>query len=132
MGHSISEIVRNVGFSRWTASSVYQEYMDGGQKKKTSDGANCEELALTVPGERRLRGIVRRQRSQTLATIATHLKDGASRSVSKRTGQRSLHSMGFGSHRPTRVPLLNAHHRAAHLACAEELRAGGLETSIKE
>ncbi|GFX51535.1 hypothetical protein TNCV_5012391 [Trichonephila clavipes] len=32
MGHSISEIVRQLGFSRSTASRVYQEYMDGGQK----------------------------------------------------------------------------------------------------
>ncbi|GFT99496.1 uncharacterized protein TNCV_3239431 [Trichonephila clavipes] len=32
MGHSISEIVRQLGFSRSTVSGVYQEYMDGGQK----------------------------------------------------------------------------------------------------
>ncbi|PRD29363.1 UNVERIFIED_CONTAM: hypothetical protein NCL1_29618 [Trichonephila clavipes] len=69
MGHSISEIVRNLEFSRSTVSSVYQEYMDGGQKK-TSDGANCEgQLALTVRGERRLGRIACSQRSQTLAQI---------------------------------------------------------------
>ena len=32
MGHSISEIVRQLGFSRSTVSRVYQEYMDGGKK----------------------------------------------------------------------------------------------------
>ncbi|GFV33701.1 uncharacterized protein TNCV_4568161 [Trichonephila clavipes] len=30
--------------------------------------------------------------------------------------------MGFGSHRPTRVPLFNARHRAARLAWAREHR----------
>ncbi|GFW63731.1 HTH_Tnp_Tc3_2 domain-containing protein [Trichonephila clavipes] len=70
-----------------------------------------EHLALMAPAERRLRRIVRRQRSQTLAQITTQLNDGASSTVSKRTVQRSLHGMGFGSRRPTRVPLLNARHR---------------------
>ncbi|GFX78150.1 transposable element Tcb2 transposase [Trichonephila clavipes] len=32
MGHSISEIVRQIGFSRLTVSKTYQEYMDDGQK----------------------------------------------------------------------------------------------------
>ncbi|GFV27216.1 uncharacterized protein TNCV_869461 [Trichonephila clavipes] len=54
MKHSISEIVRLLGFSRSTVSRVYQEYMDGEQK--TSDRANCKgKLALIVRGERRLR-----------------------------------------------------------------------------
>ncbi|GFW48060.1 hypothetical protein TNCV_2402471 [Trichonephila clavipes] len=40
----------------------------------------------------------------------------ASRTVSKRTVQISLLHMGFGSHRPTRVPLLNPRHRTVLLA----------------
>ncbi|GFW59008.1 hypothetical protein TNCV_2831141 [Trichonephila clavipes] len=39
------------------------------------------------------------------------LNDKASHTVSKWTVQRSLHRMGFRIDRPTRVPLLNAHHR---------------------
>ncbi|GFV82146.1 HTH_Tnp_Tc3_2 domain-containing protein [Trichonephila clavipes] len=79
--------------------------------KKISDRANYQgQLVLTVHGERRLRRIVRSQRSQTLAQITTHLNDGASRKVSKWTVQRSLPRMGFGSRRSTRVPLLNARH----------------------
>ncbi|GFX20184.1 HTH_Tnp_Tc3_2 domain-containing protein [Trichonephila clavipes] len=90
--------------------------MYGGQK--TSDRANCKgQLAFTVRGERRHRRIVR---SQTLARITTQLNYGASRAVSKRTAQRSLHPMDFGSRRPTRVPLLNARHRAARLTWARE------------
>ncbi|GFX17205.1 uncharacterized protein TNCV_2857281 [Trichonephila clavipes] len=47
MGHSISEIIRQLGFSKSTVSRVYQEHMDGGQK--TSDLANFKgQLALTV------------------------------------------------------------------------------------
>ncbi|GFU39842.1 HTH_Tnp_Tc3_2 domain-containing protein [Trichonephila clavipes] len=80
MGHSISEIVRELGFSRSTVSRIYKEYMDGGQK--TSNRANCkEQLALTVRGERRLRYIVRSQRSQTSAQTTTQLNDGASSSA---------------------------------------------------
>ncbi|GFS68402.1 uncharacterized protein TNCV_3000781 [Trichonephila clavipes] len=49
MGHSVFEILRQLGFSRSTTARVYQEYMDGGQK--TNDRANCKgQLALTVRG----------------------------------------------------------------------------------
>ncbi|GFY10409.1 transposable element Tc1 transposase [Trichonephila clavipes] len=100
--------------------------MDGGQK--TSDRANCKgELALTVIGKRRLRHNVRSQRSQTLAQITIQLNDGASRTVSKRNVQRSLHRLGFGSHRQTKVPLLNARHRTARLVCAREHRDWSVE-----
>ncbi|GFU54596.1 uncharacterized protein TNCV_762121 [Trichonephila clavipes] len=75
----------------------------------TSDRANCKgQLALPGRSERRLRRIERSQRSQTLAHTATQLNDGASRKVRKRTVQCSLTRMGFGSRRPTRVPLPNA------------------------
>ncbi|GFU16144.1 HTH_Tnp_Tc3_2 domain-containing protein [Trichonephila clavipes] len=60
------------------------------------------------------------QRSQTLAQITTQLNDGANCTVSKRTAQLSLHCMGFGSLRSTRVPLLDGRHRAARLSCARE------------
>ncbi|GFW92019.1 transposable element Tcb2 transposase [Trichonephila clavipes] len=65
MGHSISEIVRQLGFSRSTVSKSYSKYTD-------------------------------------YATLAS--------------------PYDFGSRRPTRVPWLNACHRAAHLAWARENR----------
>ncbi|GFW20783.1 HTH_Tnp_Tc3_2 domain-containing protein [Trichonephila clavipes] len=100
--------------------------MDGGLK--TSDRANCKgQLALKVRGKRCVRCIVRSQRGQTLALITNQLNDSASRTDSKRTAQRSLLLMGFGSHRPSRVPLLNACHRAAHLVWAREH-----ETSVED
>ncbi|GFX06122.1 HTH_Tnp_Tc3_2 domain-containing protein [Trichonephila clavipes] len=94
MGFSIFEIIRQLGFSRSTGSRVYQEYIDGGQK--TSDQANYKgQLALTVRGERRLRGIVRSQRTQTLAQFTTQLNDSNSRTVSKWTMQRSQRYKGM-------------------------------------
>ncbi|GFV99889.1 hypothetical protein TNCV_5082481 [Trichonephila clavipes] len=44
MGHLISEIVTQLGFSRSKVSRVYQEYMDGGQKTSY----RARQLALTV------------------------------------------------------------------------------------
>ncbi|GBN62545.1 hypothetical protein AVEN_259773-1 [Araneus ventricosus] len=52
---------------------------------------------------------------------------GASRTVSKRTVPRLPHFLGFGIRRPTRVPLINASHRAARLVWAREHRKWTLE-----
>ncbi|GFU74193.1 hypothetical protein TNCV_2347731 [Trichonephila clavipes] len=66
--------------------------------KKLVIGVNCKQLlALTVRGERRLRRIVRRQRSQTLVQITTQLNDSSSPLVSKQTMQNSLHRMDWGA-----------------------------------
>ncbi|GFT63768.1 HTH_Tnp_Tc3_2 domain-containing protein [Trichonephila clavipes] len=81
------------------------------------------QLALSVRGERWLRRIVGSQRSQTVR-ITNQTNDGASRTVSKRTVQYLLHRIGFRSHRPTRVPMLKARHRAAHLAWQESIDTG--------
>ncbi|GFV88212.1 HTH_Tnp_Tc3_2 domain-containing protein [Trichonephila clavipes] len=89
MGHLISEIDRHLGFSRMTFSREDQEYMDGGQKTSDRDNSK-EQLALRVRVERRLKRIVRSQRSQILAQIPTQFNDGASCTVSKRTVERSL------------------------------------------
>ncbi|GFV52388.1 uncharacterized protein TNCV_1271421 [Trichonephila clavipes] len=60
IGYSISKIVRQLGFKRSTVSRVYQEYIDDVQK--TSNRTTCKgQLALSVPGERRLRHNVHRQ-----------------------------------------------------------------------
>ncbi|GFT95426.1 hypothetical protein TNCV_3326891 [Trichonephila clavipes] len=54
--------------------------MDNGQK--TSDRANCKgQLILTLRGERRLRRVVCRQQSQTLAQITTQLNEDACHST---------------------------------------------------
>ncbi|GFW89890.1 HTH_Tnp_Tc3_2 domain-containing protein [Trichonephila clavipes] len=89
MGHSISEIVKQLGYSRLTVSGVCQEYMGGGQK--SSEWANCKgQLALTVRGKRRPRRIVRSQRSLTLAQILIQLNDDASRTVSNREAENMV------------------------------------------
>ncbi|GFX72374.1 hypothetical protein TNCV_1253281 [Trichonephila clavipes] len=48
-------------------------------------------------------------------------------SVNGLTEQRLLHRMDFASRRPTRVPMLNAHHQAARLAWAREHRNWRIE-----
>ncbi|GBM53755.1 Transposable element Tcb2 transposase [Araneus ventricosus] len=64
MDHSISEIVRERGFSRSTVLRVYREYTDGG--KKTSDRAICKgQLTLNERGVRRLSRIAREHREWT-------------------------------------------------------------------
>ncbi|GBN16436.1 hypothetical protein AVEN_205339-1 [Araneus ventricosus] len=78
------------------------------RKKNWRSGKLQRTISLERAWLRRLTRIVSSQRSQTLAQITTQLNQGTSRTVSKRTVQRSLHRMGFGSRRPTRVPLLNA------------------------
>ncbi|GFV29036.1 uncharacterized protein TNCV_4256431 [Trichonephila clavipes] len=78
-------------------------------------------------GERWLSRIVRSPRSQTLAEITTLLNDGASRTVSKRIMQLSLQRMGFGKHRTTKLLLLNARHRAAHLSWARDYKDWSVE-----
>ncbi|GFW76633.1 transposable element Tcb2 transposase [Trichonephila clavipes] len=72
MGHSISKIVRQLGFSRSTVS-LYQEYMDGGQKK-TSHQANCKgQLALTVHDKRDGSGVLYvASKAKLLLLIARH------------------------------------------------------------
>ncbi|GBM09781.1 hypothetical protein AVEN_101819-1 [Araneus ventricosus] len=122
IGHSISAIARELGFQ----GRQYSEYTVNTLKmEKNSDRANCKgQLALNKRGARLLSRIVR---SQTLAQITTQPNQGASRTVSKRTVQRSFHRMGFGSRRPMRVPLLNTRHRAARLAWAREHREWTLE-----
>ncbi|GFX69564.1 hypothetical protein TNCV_1769331 [Trichonephila clavipes] len=63
--------------ARSTASRENQECMDGGQK--SNDRANCKrQLTLKVRGERRLRGIVRSQKNQTIAQLTIQLNDCAS------------------------------------------------------
>ncbi|GBN96358.1 hypothetical protein AVEN_271570-1 [Araneus ventricosus] len=120
MGHSISEIVRELGFSRSTVSSIPRIH---GWWGKSSDVANRKgQLDLNERGVRRLGHIVRSQLSQTLAQITTQLHQGARRIVSKRTVKRSPHLLDFGIRRPTRVQLLNSRHRAARLAWTREHR----------
>ncbi|KFM69389.1 hypothetical protein X975_19025, partial [Stegodyphus mimosarum] len=62
------------------------------------------------------------QQSQTLAQITTQQNQGDSHIVSKWIVQCLLHHTGFRSHRPMRVPLLNACHRTVLLAWTREHR----------
>ncbi|GFX64294.1 hypothetical protein TNCV_1500181 [Trichonephila clavipes] len=101
-----------------------------------SDRANCkEQLAVTVRGERRLRHIVRSQRSQKVAQVTTQLNDGDSRTVSRRIVQRSLHSMVFGE-LSTNESTIAQCSPSGSTSClgkrAQRLECRGLKTSSME
>ncbi|GFX66400.1 HTH_Tnp_Tc3_2 domain-containing protein [Trichonephila clavipes] len=130
MGHSISVIVGQLALSSSTVSSVCQEHMDGEQN--TVDRENCKlQLSFTVCGKRRLRRIVHSKRNQKLAQTNTKMKDDGSYTVRKWIAQHSLHRMAFGSHRPTRVPMLNTRHRAVYLDWVREHRDWSVDTRFR-
>ncbi|MBJ5584656.1 hypothetical protein JGG81_24945 [Salmonella enterica subsp. enterica serovar Typhimurium] len=121
MGHSISEVVQALGFSRATVSRVYREYIDSG--KTIPARANCRgQQRVDERDHSRLARIVTADRRATVQEITRQFNAGALKRVSSHTIQNHLLAMGYRSHRPTRVPLLTAHHRAQRLAWAREHR----------
>lgn len=78
-------------------------------------------------GERRLVRIVRSDRRATLPQITNNYNNGDQKKVSQHTVQRSLLRMGLRSRRPSRVPLLTAHHRQQRLQWAREHRNWTIE-----
>ncbi|GFW96921.1 HTH_Tnp_Tc3_2 domain-containing protein [Trichonephila clavipes] len=72
--------------------------------------------------QRRLTNIIKRDRRAILPQIAADINAGPSTSVTVRTIQRNIISMGFRSRRPTRVPLLTARHKVLRLAWARQHR----------
>ncbi|GFS60723.1 DDE_3 domain-containing protein [Trichonephila clavipes] len=71
-----------------------------GCREKSGDRGKLQRTIILYRGERRLRRIVRCERSQTLAQTTTQLSEGACRTVSKRTVQCSLHHTDFGHLHP--------------------------------
>ncbi|MBJ5491542.1 transposase [Salmonella enterica subsp. enterica serovar Derby] len=119
MGHSISEVVQALGFSRATVSRVYREYIDSG--KTIPARANCRgQQRVDERGHRRLARIVTADRRATVQEITRQFNAGALKRVSSHTIQNHLLAMGYRSHRPTRVPQRTAHHRAQRLAWVRE------------
>ncbi|MBJ5636498.1 hypothetical protein JGG87_25010 [Salmonella enterica subsp. enterica serovar Typhimurium] len=102
-------------------SRVYREYIDSG--KTIPARANCRgQQRVDERGHRRLARIVTADRPATVQDITRQFNAGALKRVSSHTIQNHLLAMGYRSHRPTRVPLLTAHHRAQRLAWARDHR----------
>ncbi len=106
MEYSISEIVSEFNIPRCTVSRVCHEYLISGIT--SHHGLRSKRpRALNDRDQRRVRRVVRGNRLVTLHEMTAEINVGCTMDVSVRTVQRNLVSMGYGSRRPTRVPLLN-------------------------
>lgn len=85
MGHSVSEIIRELGFSRSTVSRAYREYTKRREGGGINSRANCKRQSdLHFRGSRWLSHIVHSQRSQTIAQTTIQLNQGACHIINKR------------------------------------------------
>ncbi|GBL77639.1 hypothetical protein AVEN_152878-1 [Araneus ventricosus] len=107
MGHSISEVGVKFGFSCTAISRVYREYRESGKTSNLRHLCGRKKI-MQEQDQRRLTRINKRDRRATLPQIAADLNARPSTSVSVRTIHRNIIDMGFGSRRPTRVPLMTS------------------------
>ena len=119
MGHSISEIVREFNIPRSTVSRVSREYLLSGVTSHHGQRSG-RPPALTDRDQRRARRIVTDNRQATPREITAGINEGRTTDVSVRTVRRNLALMGYGSRRPTRVPLLTERHRLQRLTWARD------------
>lgn len=119
MGHSIADIVSEFNIPRSTVSRVCREYGISGITSHHGQRSG-RPPALNDRDRRRLCRIVNVNRHATLRQITAGINVGRTRDVSDRTVRRNLSSLGYGSRRPTRVPLLTARHRLQRLSWARE------------
>ncbi|GBN08465.1 hypothetical protein AVEN_52389-1 [Araneus ventricosus] len=117
MGHSISEVAMEFGFSRTTISRVYREYRVSCKTSNFCHRCSWKKTLKELDHCRQTR-ILKRDRRATLSYIAADFNDGASTSGSVRTSQWTVINMESQSRRPTRVPLLTTRHKALHLSWA--------------
>ncbi|GFV69910.1 transposable element Tcb1 transposase [Trichonephila clavipes] len=80
----------------------------GGSISETAEFVNCSHDR----GERRLRRCVRADRRATVEQLTTKMNQGATKSVSQTTIQRTLLRLGL---RSRRAPMLTAVHRRRRL-----------------
>ncbi|GFU40194.1 hypothetical protein TNCV_4289611 [Trichonephila clavipes] len=112
-------------FRNSQTARVYGRHCEGYTwmvSQKSSNRASCKgQLALTVSGREIIEVYCTvPEKPENISSDYNHLNNGANRTVSKRNVQRSLHRMGFVSHRPLRVPLLNARLPGLHVLPGQE------------
>lgn len=117
MGHSISEVVQEFGFPRSTVSRVYREWVNEGVTVHNRHHTGRPQ-ALNDRDRRNLRRVVIRDRGANVQRITAEFNTGRDRDVSQWTVRRNMRVLGYGSRRPTRVPLLTRRHRTIRRAFA--------------
>lgn len=119
MGHSISEIVSEFNIPRSTVSRVCREYLISGITTHHGQRSG-RPRALNERDQRQVRRIISSNRQVTLREMTAEINVSRTTNVCVRTVQRNVTSMGYGSRRPTRVPLLDARHRLQRLSWARD------------
>ncbi|KAJ8877240.1 hypothetical protein PR048_021694 [Dryococelus australis] len=115
MGHSTSEVWQTLGISLDTVSRVCANPWSSTEPPlpgKNAAGYNVSMTGITV---RWLVRLLTAYRQATLQQITHKFNSGPQRPVSIQTIQYHLLAVMYRSRRPTRVPLLNACHKAQRL-----------------
>uniref|UniRef100_A0A8C5M1K7 Transposase n=1 Tax=Leptobrachium leishanense TaxID=445787 RepID=A0A8C5M1K7_9ANUR len=118
-GASISKTAECVKCSRAAVVKVFKEWTVS--RKSGSVCANCgRQRLVNVRAERRVARLVQDNRMATVHQITADLNQGSSQMISERAIRRTLHSMGYGSRRPVRTPLLSAVNKIKLLQFAQK------------
>ncbi|GBN27246.1 hypothetical protein AVEN_234878-1 [Araneus ventricosus] len=115
-GGSISETANFVNCSCASVVKVYRAWKFGtiqNQRRGTCGAPR----AIDDRGERRLRRCVRANRRATVEQLTVQMNQGATKSVSLTTVQRTLLRMGLRSRRLVNAPMLTAVHRQDNARC---------------
>ncbi|GBM47678.1 hypothetical protein AVEN_171791-1 [Araneus ventricosus] len=109
-GGSISETANFVSCSRAAVVKVYRAWQYGTiqHQRRGTCGAP---RAIDDRGERRLRRCVRANRRATVEQLTAQMNQGANKSVSSTTVQRTWLRMGLRSRRLFNAPMLTAVHQ---------------------
>ncbi|XP_015911795.2 uncharacterized protein [Parasteatoda tepidariorum] len=109
-GGSISETTDFVNCSRAAVVKVYRAWQNGTIQNKWR-GTCGAPRAKDGTGERKLRRCVQTNRRATVEQLTAQMNQGATKSVSSTTVQRTLLRMGLRSRRLVNAPMLTAVHR---------------------
>ncbi|GFT70127.1 transposable element Tcb1 transposase [Trichonephila clavipes] len=118
-GGSISEMAEFVNCSRATVVKVYRAWQNGTVQSQRRGKCGAPR-AIDDRGERRLWRCVRADRRATVEQLTTKMNQGATKSVSQTTIQRTLLRLGLRSRRLVRAPMLTAVHRRRRLEFARQ------------
>ncbi|GFT81330.1 transposable element Tcb1 transposase [Trichonephila clavipes] len=118
-GGSISETAEFVNCSRAAVVKVYRAWQNGTVQNQRRGKCDAPR-AIDDRGERRLRRCVRADRRATVQQLTTKMNQGATKSVSQTTIQRTLLRLGLRSRRLVRAPMLTAVHRRRRLEFARQ------------
>ncbi|GFU67693.1 transposable element Tcb1 transposase [Trichonephila clavipes] len=125
-GHGLSgqgwkhfETAEFVNCSRAAVVKVYRAWQNGTVQNQRRGKCGAPR-AIDDRGERRLRRCVRADRRATVEQLTPKMNQGATKSVSQTTIQRTLLRLGLRSRRLVRAPMLTAVHRRRRLEFARQ------------